>query len=272
MIFVSHSTKDDEFVTQLHVALRRRGFATWVDHISNIPAGVFWDEALDEALANCNVMIFVMSNAALQSQTVGAEWRQFFRDKKKIIPVIIDNCVPPLLIRNLQYIDFRDNTFPMDRIENLIAALPPEEQKRAITSRTADISDKDVEVGRYRNMASSLNLRMQNRLQDRQMIFLLPDTKNLLPVALKPLLSVGWTDHVSKPDIDLGSYGAKDLGVSRLHAMLNTNSAGVRIVDLASANGTFIDGYRLPPEKPVLLKNKSVLQFARLTMIVFMKD
>ena len=57
MIFVSHSSKDDEFVTQLHVALRRRGFATWVDHISNIPAGVFWDEALDEALSNCNVMI-----------------------------------------------------------------------------------------------------------------------------------------------------------------------------------------------------------------------
>lgn len=52
--------------------------------------------------------------------------------------------------------------------------------------------------------------------------------------------------------------------ISRSHADLYYDSATgeVTVVDLGSANGTFIDGIRIPPNKPTMLKNGAVVRFA----------
>jgi hypothetical protein len=276
MIFISHSSQDDEFVTRLHIALQRRGYSTWVDHITNIPPGITWDVALEESLRKCNVMILVLSNAALNSQVVGAEWRQFFSDGKLIIPVKIENCVPPLLIRHLQYLDFIDDTILLNHIDKLIHALPPEEQngaKSVVTRVTPDDVSLDiVEFSRFQHIAAKLNRDVQQRLQYNQIALLFPDSNKVLPVQLKRVMSIGWTDSFSRPDIDLRSHNASECGVSRLHASLTWTDDGIRVADLASANGTYIDGYRLPPEKPVLVRNKNILQLAQLTIILFLKE
>lgn len=276
MIFISHSTKDDEFVTRLHIALQRRGYATWVDHITNIPPGVLWDEALDAALRECTVMILVLSNAALNSQVVGAEWRQFYGDKKPIIPIRIEPCVAPLLLRHLQYLDFTDDTILLNRFDRLMKALPPEEKNGAsgmVTKQWGeDVSMDIVEIARYKDMAAKLNDRIQSRLLSGQMALMFPETKKVIQVQLKWLLSIGWADKVSKPDIDLRPHDAQKCGVSRLHAQLTLTKDGVKITDLDSANGTYLDGNRLPPEKPVLIANSNILQLAQLTMVLFLKD
>lgn len=276
MIFISHSSQDDEFVTRLHITLQRRGYSTWVDHITNIPPGVTWDVALEESLRNCNVMILVLSNAALNSQVVGAEWRQFFSDGKLIIPVKIENCIPPMLIRNLQYLDFIDDTILLNRIDMLLRALPPQEQNGARTIVTQekpdDVSLDIVEIARFQHIAAKLNAGVQERLHYDQIALLFPDSNKVLPVHLKRVMSIGWTDSFSRPDIDLRSHDARQCGVSRLHASLSWTDDGIRVADLASANGTYIDGYRLPPEKPVLVKNKNILQLAQLTIILFLKE
>lgn len=58
-----------------------------------------------------------------------------------------------------------------------------------------------------------------------------------------------------------------DLGhdnISRFHADLLPNAAtgGVTVVDLGSSNGTFVDGVRIPANKPIPLKNGAVVRFA----------
>jgi|GEM_PF-1117415 len=52
--------------------------------------------------------------------------------------------------------------------------------------------------------------------------------------------------------------------VSRSHAdMCQDSTTGeVTVVDLGSANGTFIDGIRIPANKPTALKNGAVVRFA----------
>lgn len=65
-------------------------------------------------------------------------------------------------------------------------------------------------------------------------------------------------------DIDLMAYGARELGVSRRHAMLCRISYRPSIMDLKSTNGTFINGLRLEPDKPQILRDGDEICFGKM--------
>lgn len=50
--------------------------------------------------------------------------------------------------------------------------------------------------------------------------------------------------------------------VSRRHAMLRIAGDVVSVEDLGSSNGTFLNGIRLPPNRPVRVRNGAKLRFA----------
>jgi hypothetical protein len=56
------------------------------------------------------------------------------------------------------------------------------------------------------------------------------------------------------PDIDLSPFKAYDNGVSRLHAVIRLVKGKPAIMDLGSANGTYLNGVRLTPnvEQPLI--------------------
>ena len=68
------------------------------------------------------------------------------------------------------------------------------------------------------------------------------------------------------PDVDLGLDGGYDAGVSRRHAIITPHGGGFVIEDLASANGTFINGRRLPPQTPTPIRNGDELKFGTLIL------
>lgn len=70
------------------------------------------------------------------------------------------------------------------------------------------------------------------------------------------------------PDIDLLPYGALELGVSRRHAKLLRRSATIMVQDLDSVNGTFLNGERLIPQQPRVLRNDDELCLGRLVLHV----
>jgi pSer/pThr/pTyr-binding forkhead associated (FHA) protein len=72
-------------------------------------------------------------------------------------------------------------------------------------------------------------------------------------------------------DIDLTSFGAQDLGVSRHHARIDARKEPPLIVDLGSANGTFINGTKLEPNKPYQLESGDELRLGRLVMRLYYK-
>lgn len=67
-----------------------------------------------------------------------------------------------------------------------------------------------------------------------------------------------------EPDVDLTPYNAFDSGVSRLHAVIKQNSGNVILVDLASSNGTYINGIRIKPNVEHPLRHGDIVALGKL--------
>lgn len=70
------------------------------------------------------------------------------------------------------------------------------------------------------------------------------------------------------PNVDLSPYGAQGLGVSRKHAKLTHSNATIMIQDLDSVNGTFLNGDKLVPFQPRVLRNDDELKLGRMLLRV----
>ncbi|NDJ79027.1 MAG: FHA domain-containing protein [Chloroflexi bacterium] len=68
------------------------------------------------------------------------------------------------------------------------------------------------------------------------------------------------------PDVDLTPYGAVKMGVSRIHVRLTKQTATIMVEDLGSRNGTFLNGERLLPKQPRVLRNEDELRLGRMVM------
>ncbi len=70
-------------------------------------------------------------------------------------------------------------------------------------------------------------------------------------------------------DIDLSPFDALPLGVSRVHAEVAVRPDGVFVTDLGSTNGTWVNGVRLQPHAPHLLRHGDMLALGKLIFQVF---
>ncbi len=94
-----------------------------------------------------------------------------------------------------------------------------------------------------------------------------------IDVENKDKITIGRSDQQSNhyPDIDLTPYGAVDEGVSRAHACFQRSEEAITIIDLDSANGTYLNGNRLLPNQPRVLQDGDELRFGRLVARVYFK-
>jgi hypothetical protein len=73
---------------------------------------------------------------------------------------------------------------------------------------------------------------------------------------------------LEQPDIDLTPYGAIIQGVSRRHLMIIKEGNLLKVADLGSTNGTFLNGVRLQPRQPRLLRTGDRLSLGQLVIKV----
>lgn len=92
------------------------------------------------------------------------------------------------------------------------------------------------------------------------------DQNALVEVGFENELVIGRTHEDEVPDVDLSSYNAKALGVSRQHVKLTRETATVMVQDLGSKNGTFLNGQKLMPYQPRVLRNEDELRLGRLAL------
>ncbi len=87
---------------------------------------------------------------------------------------------------------------------------------------------------------------------------------------LKERLVIGRYDRkaATNPDIDLTLFGARQKGVSRQHVALTREPDCVRVVDLGSTNSTYLNGYRLLPHQPRILRDGDELTLGRMVLTV----
>jgi len=74
------------------------------------------------------------------------------------------------------------------------------------------------------------------------------------------------------PEVDLAPFNAMDLGVSRQHARLTVHEDSRYIPDRGSANATYLNGLRLTPHQPRILRDSDEIRLGRLKLQVTFVD
>ena len=89
-----------------------------------------------------------------------------------------------------------------------------------------------------------------------------------------PEVHIGRLDaaHGIFPDLDLTPDGGLDGGASRRHCKIHQRGSTHMIEDVGSANGTFLNGQRLTPYLPHVLKDGDALQLGRIELEVIIQQ
>jgi hypothetical protein len=100
------------------------------------------------------------------------------------------------------------------------------------------------------------------------------DTGEVMPLSERNEFTLGRATDGQPvlPDVDLAPYQAYTHGVSRLHAVLKRGVDDIYLMDLESANGTFINGKRLEPNEEHTLANGDVVALGGLKIQVLLKS
>jgi hypothetical protein len=95
------------------------------------------------------------------------------------------------------------------------------------------------------------------------------------PVLLQPAKRtlLGRADVTSpvQPDLDLTPFGALEKGVSRIHAAVERSEDTLTIVDMGSSNGTHLNGQRLLPDQPRVLRDGDEIRLGKLVAHIYFK-
>ncbi len=95
------------------------------------------------------------------------------------------------------------------------------------------------------------------------------------PITFRPeaqtVLGRADTTSPQQPDLDLTPYGALEKGVSRIHAAICRNDDTLTLVDRSSANGTHLNGQRLVPNQPRVLRDGDEIRLGKLVAHIYFK-
>ena len=110
-VFVSYSSQDYERVMPLVDRLRSAGVAVWVDE-GNIDAATLWSESIVEAIAECHVLIMMVSSHSTDSHNVVKEVMIASESKKTILPIYLEPSDIPAKLKyqltGIQHLEWFD--------------------------------------------------------------------------------------------------------------------------------------------------------------------
>lgn len=105
--------------------------------------------------------------------------------------------------------------------------------------------------------------------EDKQITFVIPSSRHRYTLSLTKQINIGRAFEDTNTNLDLTNDNGMELGVSRLHAVLQWSNQGVIIMDLGSTNGTFLNNHHLPANKPYPIQGGDELRFGELLVHVF---
>ncbi len=133
-VFVCHATEDkDRFVRSFGVRLRESGVDAWVDEWEIGPGDRLVRKIFDDGIKNAKSFIIVLSQISVEKPWVKDELDaavvKRIEEGTKIIPVVLDDCAVPEVLRATRWVRIKD-------INNYAAEL------REIINSIFDYSDK----------------------------------------------------------------------------------------------------------------------------------
>jgi len=125
-VFISYSHKDEEFILDLALALKKEStFRTWIDKKDILPS-TKWKEEIGAGIVGAHTFIFVISNTSVKSDYCKKEIDYAFTNKKRVIPVVREDVKNELVdprLRELHWIFLRRTDSYEDEKKRLIDAL-----------------------------------------------------------------------------------------------------------------------------------------------------
>lgn len=117
-VFLVHGSTDKESARELYEKLKRDGFSPWLDEQELLP-GQDWDFEIYKAVKEAHVVLVLLSSQSVSKEGYVQKEIRYTLDlaleKPKgttfIIPMRLDKCEVPRLVRSWQYVDY----FPSDR-------------------------------------------------------------------------------------------------------------------------------------------------------------
>ena len=126
-VFMSYSRREVPFVNNLVDDLEDNGYDVWLDYRSLIP-GTPWKEQIDQGITDSEVIVLVVSKAAMASEYVELEWKNVLELGKRVILVIFEAVDLPEELECFEWVDFRGKY--EDGLEELMRQLDqPEEEE-----------------------------------------------------------------------------------------------------------------------------------------------
>ncbi len=109
MLFLSHSSRDKLVVRTLAQHLEDKGFPTWLDEWK-IRVGECIATSIEKGLTDCRFVILALSPHAVSSGWVDREWKAIYwqeveEGRVRILPILLEQCEIPLLLRTKRYVD-----------------------------------------------------------------------------------------------------------------------------------------------------------------------
>jgi len=132
------------------------------------------------------------------------------------------------------------------------------------TAHVGDTDDEDAvtRLGTARFNPKRMVLVLRVRDTGREYTFNGGDFKNIVLGRVDP-------ETGKKPDVDLTQDDGVNKGVSRRHAVITRKDEGtLSIMDMGAANHTFLNGTRLIPNQPRMLRDSDELRLGKLVILV----
>ncbi len=132
-VFISYARSDSLTAEWLDDLLEQRGFEAHFDR--ELTAGESWAETLSEAIRSARVMVLLLSPDFFRSTWCQAELSEAFKWDKRILPVMVDRCMPDGPLQHIQWLDLTGAVEEQDKaVERLLALVAGDEA----TSSVAD--------------------------------------------------------------------------------------------------------------------------------------
>ncbi|PPQ47382.1 toll/interleukin-1 receptor domain-containing protein [Paenibacillus peoriae] len=110
-VFISHSSKDKTIARLIATDLAEAGHNPWLDEW-RIKVGESIPRSISIALKESEYVLVILSKNSVESRWVQEEWYSKYWDEieagmVKVVPILIEDCQIPELLKTKKYADFR---------------------------------------------------------------------------------------------------------------------------------------------------------------------
>ena len=287
-IFISYSREERAAARHFAESFTREGFTVWWD--AALRSGQTFDEVIERELRAAKAVVVLWSPRSVASRWVRAEATLADRSNK-LVPVIIEACDRPIIFELTQASDLADWTgdpsdhrwetlvsdlrrlVGMEEDEEPIAAAPaprPATPPRKIASAEPDKEEVIAALARIGTPVEPELLKPTEQEEQMTQFYRQSDEFRAQEGAMIHCLLRLDDEEQSETSFVVGPAGLKmgrsapadiiisGLGVSRAHCEVELVGDQLRVTDLNSTNGTFVDDKRI--ERSAILPKGSVLR------------